>query len=166
MSNDVQLQPMGPDHAEDISAFAASIPEHDLLFLPRDITRFGVVDAWLDEIVAGAITTKLAFKDDRIVGMAAVVSDDLSWSLHVGDIRVLVAADERHHGLGRMLVEEALAMARAREFTKVTAHMTADQTDAARMFIDLGFEQEALLRRHVRGRDGQEHNLIVLSQFL
>ena len=72
MSNDVQLQPMGPDHAEDISAFAASIPEHDLLFLPRDITRFGVVDAWLDEIVAGAITTKLAFKDDRI-------DQDMTW---------------------------------------------------------------------------------------
>jgi hypothetical protein len=39
----------------------------------------------------------------------------------------------------------------------------ADQEPAVRMFTSLGFAPEALLRAHVRDRDGVFHDLLVLA---
>ncbi len=37
-----------PDDRDKVIAFAASLPEHDLLFLSRDVREPRVVAAWLD----------------------------------------------------------------------------------------------------------------------
>jgi hypothetical protein len=41
--------------------------------------------------------------------------------------------------------------------------MTSDQADAIALFESLGFRAEALLRDQVKGRDGQAHDLAILS---
>ena len=46
---------------------------------------------------------------------------------------------------------------------KLTAHMTADQEAAIRVFQDLDFRAEALLKRHVRDNEGQYFDLVILS---
>ena len=46
--------------AAGILAFARALPEHDLLFLRRDITQPDQVDAWLRDTTAGNATTVLA----------------------------------------------------------------------------------------------------------
>jgi RimJ/RimL family protein N-acetyltransferase len=41
--------------------------------------------------------------------------------------------------------------------------MTVDQKGAIALFEGLGFSPEAVLRDHVRDRDGRKHDLVVLS---
>ena len=50
-------------------------------------------------------------------------------------------------------------MAKARAFLKIVAQMTVDQEGAMEGFKRLGFEREAVLRRHVIDRDGALHDL-------
>ena len=83
---------------------------------------------------------------------------------HVAELRVLVAPMARGKGVGRRLTEEALRIAWAAGIEKVVAQMTPDQKQAIGVFRTLGFQPEALFRAHVRGRDGERHDLVMLSQ--
>ena len=152
-----------PADSERMLRFAQALPEHDLLFLGRDLRHPRVVAAWLAAIEEGWIDSVLAEADGSIVGTAAVVRDPLGWSGHVGEVRLLVSAERRGAGLGRDLLEAAFAIAGQRGLTKLTAQMTPDQTGSIALFESLGFRAEALLKDHVRDRDGRLHDLVILS---
>jgi RimJ/RimL family protein N-acetyltransferase len=146
-----------------VLAFAKAAPAHDLLFLARDITHPKVVKAWVRDIEAGTITTVLAWRGGEIVGCAAIFRDVLSWSGHVAEIRVVLLDSLRGKGLGRLLTEEAFAIALAQGAEKITARMTLDQKGAIAVFEGLGFTLEAMLRDQVKDRDGRKHDLLILS---
>lgn len=152
----------GMDEAE-ILRFARSLPTTDLLFLRRDITHPKVVAAWLRDIEDGTIITVLALREKQIVGCAAIVTDTFSWSRHVGELRVLVSPEMRGTGLGRALTQEAFALALANGLERLTAQMTPDQQGAMSMFSSLGFRPEALLRDHVKDRDGVTHDIVIVA---
>ena len=148
---------------ERILKFARSLPEHDLLFLRRDITQPAEVEAWLADVAAGSYTSVVALISDRLVGYATVAQDGMTWTRHVGELRLLVAPELRGVGLGTLLIEQAFAMARDRGLLKIVAQMTVDQEGAIKGFERLGFEQEAVLKRHVMDRDGGLHDLQVMA---
>jgi len=158
-----ELRPMRPDDERIVLDFARGLPTHDLLFMRRDITQPKVLSAWAREIEAGNIASLLAWRDDRLVGCSAVVRDKLSFSPHVGDVRVLIAPAARELGLGRLLIQESFLVALALGLEKLTAHMTADQRAAITVFEDIGFRGEALLRDHVRDIRGRKHDIVILS---
>lgn len=146
-----------------VLAFAGSLPQHDLLFLRRDISKPKVVDAWIEATEAGAFNTLLAEKDGHVVGCVALYIDPRGWSPHVGDMRVLVAPTARQHGLGRYLVQQGFRIALDRGISKLTAQMTPDQQGAIAVFEELGFRGEALLKDHVQDAQGTLHDLVTLS---
>jgi L-amino acid N-acyltransferase YncA len=147
-----------------ILAFARALPPHDLLFLRRDITDEPSVDAWLRDITDGYVVTLLAIDaDGSVLGYGTVHRNELSWSTHVGELRVMVAESMRGRGLGRVLTQESFALALSMGIEKMMAQMTLDQKSAIATFEGMGFRPEALLRDHVRDRAGTKHDLLVLS---
>ena len=94
----------------------------------------------------------------------SVACDPLSFSPHVGELRVLLAPGVREQGLGRVLIQESLLLALALGLSKLSARMTGDQSAGIAVFEDLGFRVEALLRDEVRDVDGSTHDIVVLSQ--
>lgn len=144
-------------------AFAETLPEHDLLFLGRDLRHPRVIAAWVAAIDEGYIDSLIAEDDGTFVGTAALVRDPLGWSAHVGEIRLLVAPSKRGAGLGRDLLEGIYSIARERRLEKLSAQMTPDQIGSVMLFESLGFRAEALLKDHVRDRAGNTHDVAVLS---
>lgn len=159
----ITLRLMNRGDAEAVVAFARAVEPHDLLFLQRDIRNPKVVAAWIEQIERGQITSLVALDDGRISGCSAVVRDDLSWSPHVCEIRVVTAADMRGTGLGRILAQESLLLAESLDARKVFVRTTVDQTGALAVFQDLGFKPEALLREHVRDAEGRRHDIAILA---
>jgi GNAT superfamily N-acetyltransferase len=159
----IELRLMGPGDREAVLAFARELPPHDLLFLPRDITQPKVLDAWVHEIERGAMTSLLAARGDAVIGCATIVREPLSWSPHVAELRIVVLPSGRGQGLGRVLAEDVFALAIPMGIEKFSAHMTADQAAAIAVFETMGYRAEALLRDHVRDRDGRKHDIVVLS---
>ncbi len=143
--------------------FARQLPVHDLLFLPRNISQPKVLAAWIKEIERGAITSLLASIGDRVVGCGAVVCEPLSWSPHVGGIRMVVSSDVRGLGVGRALSQETFALALSMDLEKLVVQMTVDQTGAIAIFEGLGFKAEALLRDHVQDATGAKHDIVLLG---
>jgi L-amino acid N-acyltransferase YncA len=152
----------GGDRAA-LVAFVATLSAHDLLFVPRDLGHPKVVDAWMRSLDTGELTSLVARHGGRVVGCTAIVTDELSWSKHVGELRVLVAPAWRGKGLGRVLIQECFAQALELGLKKLVAQMTTDQGAAIAVFEELGFRAEALLRNHVADRDGKLHDLALLG---
>jgi L-amino acid N-acyltransferase YncA len=144
-------------------AFVATLPAYDLLFLPRDLGHPKVVDAWMRSLDAGELVSLVARADSKMVGCTAIFVDALSWSKHVGELRVLVGPEYRGRGLGRALVQECFAQALELGLLKLVAQMTVDQRAAIAVFEDLGFRAEALLAKQVADREGKLHDLVLLA---
>ena len=159
----VELSRLASTDESELQAFANALPVHDLLFLSRDIQEPKVVSAWVNSIENGDITSVVARLDDQIIGTTAIVTDKHTWSSHVGEIRVLVGANARDIGLGRLLIQESFLLGLDLGLEKLTAQMTVDQDAATKVFEEMGFRTEALLKDHVKDREGTKHDIIVLS---
>jgi L-amino acid N-acyltransferase YncA len=159
----VTLRLMGGSDSSVALAFARALPAHDLLFLRRDITQPEAIEVWLNGIARGRITSVLAESDGQVQGYATVDRGELSWSPHVAELRVLVSAAMRGKGLGRLLTQEAFAIALGLGIEKIVAQMTVDQKGAIAVFEGMGFRPEALLRDQVKDRDGRKHDLLILA---
>lgn len=159
----VSIRPFARADATGVAEFAQGLPGHDLLFLSRDIKHARVIEAWVDAQAAGEIESLVATANDRIVATTAIVRDPLGWSPHVAELRMLVSPIMRGKGLGRALLDASIALAREAGATKLTARMTPDQLGAITLFEEAGFRGEAMLRDHVRDRDGALHDLVILS---
>jgi L-amino acid N-acyltransferase YncA len=159
----VVLRLLTPDDAAAVLAFAQKLSAHDLLFLRRDISQPKVVAAWMEATRAGRIATVLATRANAVLGCATIVRDELSWSRHVGELRVILEPASRGRGLGQQLTQEAFALAIELGVEKLMAQMTVDQRGAIGVFEGLGFRAEALLHDHVKDRAGQTHDLVVLA---
>lgn len=159
----LELARLQPGDAQALADFVAQLPAHDLLFLRRDISQPKVIAAWMQAIAEGRLHSLAVREAGVLVGCSAIVVDALSWSRHVGELRVLVAPVWRGRGLGRLLVQQCFAQALALGLEKMVAQMTVDQVGAIAVFEELGFRAEALLRDHVKDRDGQLHDLALLS---
>ena len=162
-AGEIEIRLMTRTDEAAVLAFAQGLPTHDLLFLPRNISEPRVLTAWIAEIERGAITSILAVTDGRVVGCGTLVRDPLSWSPHVGEIRMVVTSEVRGQGVGRALSQETFALALGAGLEKLSVQMTVDQGAAIALFEGLGFRAEALLRDHVRDIQGKTHDIVVLG---
>jgi L-amino acid N-acyltransferase YncA len=159
----VRFELLSPAERTAVLTLLRSVPEHDRLFLRRDLAREEGIDAWLDAHERGELATVIAREGSVVIGLATIEPERDRWSSHVAELRVLVAPQQRGRGLGQLLAQEGFAVALSAGLEKLTARMTLDQDAAIRSFESLGFKQEALLRDHVKDGDGKKHDLIILS---
>lgn len=163
---EIEFRHMTASDEAAVLAFAQKLPVHDLLFIPRNISEPKVLSAWIKEIERGGLVSLLAVKGSAVVGCGTIVRDLLSWSPHVGEIRMVVSKDVRGLGVGRALSQETFALALGSGLEKIVAQMTVDQTGAIALFESLGFKAEALLHDQVRDLAGKTHDIVVLGHLV
>ena len=145
-------------------AFVATLPAHDLLFLNRDVTHPKVIDAWMHALDRGQVNSLVVRDGSQMLGCTAIIVDRLSWSPHVGELRIMTCPASRGIGLGRAMIQECFAQALDLGLKKLVAQMTTSQRAGITVFEELGFRAEALLAKHVADREGRLHDLVLLSQ--
>ena len=143
--------------------FARTLPDEDLMFLRTDITHAPVIDEWIGNIAGGRTITVLAEVEGKIAGYGSVHRNEALWTRHVGEMRVLVSRECRGIGLGKRLANEVFAIAKDLGLAKITAQMTTDQRSARQVFEHMGFRPEALLADYAMSREGETHDLLIMS---
>jgi RimJ/RimL family protein N-acetyltransferase len=132
----------------------------------RDITviRENVHDPeWTERLADTADLRWVAVADDGPVVGYAAVNRLPGWSDHVGELRLVVDPTLRGSGIGRKLSQRALRGAFTIGIHKVVIELATDEDAVLEMFSRLGFTGEALLRNHIRDRDGGLRDLIILA---
>ncbi len=90
---------------------------------------------------------------DRIVGRLSLSRDNHPASSHVADLGLMVAATHRRRGIGRALLDQAVAWAREAGIRKLELHVFPWNEAAIRLYETYGFEREGIRRDHYRRDD-------------
>ena len=156
----MDVRPFTPDDVDAVEAFLARIPAGEAAFFKEDISAPRTLEQWVQN-PAGALRF-LAVDDGEVLGYTAVIPG-VGWSSHVADVRLVVDPERRRAGVGRTLARRALVAALEAGMRKLVVEVVADQGAALALFTGLGFTGEALLVDHIRDRDGQLRDLMVLA---
>jgi RimJ/RimL family protein N-acetyltransferase len=97
-----------------------------------------------------------------VVGRLSVARDPHPASRHVADLGLMVAASHRRLGIGRALLEQAVAWAEASGVLKLELHVFPWNEPAIRLYEDFGFEREGLRKGHYR-RGGELVDAILMA---
>jgi ribosomal protein S18 acetylase RimI-like enzyme len=142
---------------DSVAEFFGTLSERDLTFIREDVTDRAAIAALADD--------QLRWIDSDGSAIAGYVAIERlpGWSSHVGELRLVVDPQRRGSGVGRLLAQHALTQAFQQGIRRVVVELAVDQEGAVAMFWSLGFVGEALLRDHIRDRDGNLRDLLVLA---
>jgi putative acetyltransferase len=96
----------------------------------------------------------VAEEDGTVVARLSLSRDPHPASRHVADLGLMVATSHRRRGVGKKLLEEAVAWARMSEISKLELHVFPWNEPALRLYESFGFEREGYRRRHYARDDG------------
>lgn len=99
--------------------------------------------------------------DDEVVGRLSLSRDPHPASPHVADLGLMVAAGHRRRGIGRALLDQAVAWARASEVRKLELHVFPWNEPAISLYESFGFVREGVRRGHFL-RDGEDVDAILM----
>jgi ribosomal protein S18 acetylase RimI-like enzyme len=154
----MEIRHIESDDQDRLARFLERIPEADRTFFKEDVDDPRSSHVWMQP---GAART-IALEDGEVVGWLAIVPKP-GWASHVGEVRLIVDPDHRGRGIGRTLARRAVLEALDLGLEKMVVEVIAVQEPTIGMFRSLGFEPEALLTDHVRDRNGDLRDLMVLS---
>ena len=156
------FRPMDRDDVGRLWVFFQRIPPEDKMFFRQDVSRREVVQHWADTLDYGLVLPILALEGDRVVGDATLHRQRTGWKQRVGVVRVQVAPDYRHLGLGTAMVRELRHLGEKSALRHLMAEVIEEQSAAVRAFEKMGFVRAATYRDFVIDQKGGIHNLVVL----
>lgn len=162
----VTIRPMVKDDAEKLHAFFSRVPREDRLFLRDDVSIRDVIDSWAQELDYERVLPLVAEVGGNIVGDATLHRRKFGWTSHVGKVRLVIDRDYRGKGLGTVLIEELIDVAKKAGLEQLVVELITNQTGALSAFKRLGFEKEAAFYNYVKDQTGEERNLVVMIKNL
>ncbi len=164
---EVTLTIMTREHEDILAKFASTLSRDDLMFLRLDIRDADTREEWLKNIEDGHTLTIIALDADRaLVGYCSLHINSRTWTSHIGEFRVLVAPAFRGTGLSTRLINEIFQIARDLKLERLVVHIAREQRRFRGLLEEMGFQAEALLTDWLKSRDGNTHDLVIMSQHL
>lgn len=155
----MSIEAFGPDHLDGLAAFVGGLGQGDLAIIKEDIADDDVRRRWAEE----PGERRWVVRDgDQVIGFGALVPQT-GWSSHVGEIRIVTHPDHRRRGVGSALAQHLLGQAIGTGLGKVMVEVVSGDDGTLALFQGLGFQPEALLVDHIRGRDGETRDLVLLA---
>ena len=104
----------------------------------------------------------LADDGDAVVGRLSLARDVHPSSAHVADLGLMVAASHRRRGVGRGLLDQAVAWAESAGVRKLELHVFPWNEPAIALYDAYGFEREGLRKGHYL-REGVPVDAILMA---
>jgi L-amino acid N-acyltransferase YncA len=160
---EVVIRSLGRQDRDALLSFFRALPEEDRLYIGDDVSTPEFVERYLQVNEAGRMFTLVAESSGSIVGNAALYRRNHGWMVHVGQIRMAVAKAFQRKGLGTELARSLVEVAMQQGVDKLVAEVADNQTGAKKSFLRLGFQQEAVLKGHIKDSLGRKRDLCILS---
>lgn len=100
--------------------------------------------------------------DEEIVARLSLARDPHPASRHVADLGLMVAASHRRRGIGRALLERAVAWARESDVRKLELHVFPWNRPALGLYEAFGFVREGYRKGHYL-RSGEEVDAVLMA---
>lgn len=158
----VTFRPMAVEDVDPLWEFLRRIPLEEKLFFREEVNRREDVERWAKALDYDAVLPILAFCEGKVVGDATLHRNRAGWKQRVGTIRILIAPEFRHRGLGTAMIRELRHLGEKSSLHYLRAEVVEEQQAAVRAFEALGFERMVVYRNYVNDQKGNLHDLVVL----
>lgn len=163
----VVVRPLRPDDGPALQAFFAALPEDDRYWLKEDVADPAVIERWVKELDYRRVLPLVATHDGDIVADATLHRRFYGARSHLGEIRVVVHPQYRRRGLGLLLIGELVALAADMHLERLYVEIVSGvEQPALEVVQQAGFERVAEIPGHLRGPNGEPHDLIILAMNL
>ena len=159
----ITLRPLKKEDEKAFFEFFQAIPEQERMFIKHRVQDPEVIRAWCQNIDYGRNLPLLAIADGKIIGDASLHQQLGGWKRHVGRVSVLIHPKFRGQGLGRLLVEEIVDIARNLGLERAEAEFIGEQEAGMKIFAIVGFSQLFKLDDHVKDMQAINHDYVLMS---
>jgi putative acetyltransferase len=104
----------------------------------------------------------VAEEDGLVLARLSIARDPHPASRHVADLGLMVAEPARRRGIGRALLDQAVAWARGAGIRKLELHVFPWNEPALQLYESFGFEREGYRSGHYE-RDGEYVDAILMA---
>lgn len=146
---EVTLRPEIDSDLEPTWEMFSSLSDESLVYLPLGFTRERV-EGWFKEIdfskaipILGFVKTPVG---ERMIASASLMFSKEDIYKHKGSFGITVHDDYQNKGLGKILTQYILDIAKERGLRKVTLGVVIHNERAIHLYEKLGFVKEALLK--------------------
>jgi len=157
----VLLRPLTKDDRERLVEFFAPVSPDDLRYLRHNIGDAGLVRRWVDELDYQKILPLVAVVSERIVGETTLHFRE-GPERHIAEIRIFLSKEFRRRGLGTLMLKAIVDIARKVGLQQLVAEVVADQTQAIKAFLSLGFKTRCTLDDYFILPDGETRDVVLL----
>lgn len=164
----IRIRPAEPGDASALVALVADVGlEEGAWLLATDASRSVLAEKrYLRAVRRHPDAAVFVVEDEgAIVGRLSLARDAHPASRHVADLGLVVAASHRRRGVGRSLLEQAVAWAEGAGVTKLELHVFPWNAPAIALYESFGFEREGYRSRHYL-RGGERVDAVLMAYHL
>src|SRR2546428_1347578 len=159
----VTLRTYKPSDQEELVSMYASLSQDSLRWSMPPYNRERI-ERWTSNLENNIIL--LAFEAQRIAGHLQISLATSPRFRGTGHLFIYLHQDFQNAGLGAALMNEAIALARARRMHRIELTVVADNQRAIRLYEKVGFQREGVKRENYLGEDGNYHDEVEMGILL
>ncbi len=158
----VMIRPFGSQDTHALFEFFQSLPQEVRRFAWDNIEDPALVESWGRQIDYAKVLPLLAVDGQKIVADATLHRRDRGPLRRVGRVKWLLDPAYRGQGLGTILVNDFIAIARDQGLRNLTCMLISDlEADAVATLRELGFD-EYPITAYGTDPDGNQHDMVKL----
>ena len=148
---------------EELVRLFQEAPEEDIRFLKQDVRDTKLVNSWIDYLNYNKVLPLVAvdLEGNRLMADATLHRGKHA-AKHLGEVRIFVARPYRNLGLGSVLLEELINLAKKEGLHWLKAEIIADHKKVIKAFRAKGFDVRATLEDYFIRKDGFTHDVVLM----
>ncbi len=164
MGKEIRIVQISEEYIESFHACFDSVAR-ERVYLGRIKARpLDEVAAFTKKNIAKKNIHLIALVDDRVIGWCRIPPLEKEGFRHVGVLGMGVHKDYRGKGLGKRLLDVALAQAREKGLERVELEVYSTNEAAIHLYRSAGFEVEGI-KKKVRKLDGEYFDNLCMALF-
>jgi RimJ/RimL family protein N-acetyltransferase len=154
----VLLRPLMKDDRQALIDLFSPILADDLRYFRTNVNDPQVVGRWVDELDYDKVLPIIGIIGNRIVGDATLHFGQ-GPHRHIAELRIFLAKDFRHRGLGGRMLHALIDLAKRRDLLMLEVEVVADQVQIIRAFQNAGFVLKCSFEDYFMLPDGELRGL-------
>jgi L-amino acid N-acyltransferase YncA len=148
---------------EELIRLFQEAPEEDLRFLKQDVKDTKLISYWVEHLNYQKVLPLIAvnLEGNRIIADATLHRGKHA-AKHIGEVRIFVSRPFRNLGLGSLMLEEIINLAKKENLHWLKAEIIADHKKVLKAFRSKGFEVRATLEDYFIRKDGFTHDVALM----
>ena len=163
----VTIKPLEPGDESALFEMFKQFSEDDLWFLNHDVSDPRLIDDWIKNLDLDRVISIVASLGGRIIANAALMRKSYGAKSHIGKIRISVDPSFREKRLGTWMLLDLVNLAMALGLQMLVMRLVRDRDAYIISRVrKLDFIEELELKDYVLDREGNPHDLVIMTKRL